>query len=338
MRSRQHAQRTDSVAKHEYNMSSPHVWPHHGGPQQNLAFNSDPNRDSPSSPFTVTDLSIVVDGDDQPMHCLTEVHLNGKLDSSDIADLASWRHQYPVFDFLRSETDDWISSGREVLICTASIKVVVEVQPKADLTITFGLYSHLDLSRYDYLECMTRFYDDRQGSVDPELDSMNRDQKERHMCVYRPDSHESKGILRVKFDVPFSLARLRLYQNMSHMDDRSVRDSPLTAVQDIYGIIPGTSETHCLCTVLWRFQQTRNSAEYDSLKWRSISFAKGRSPVEERWCHEAEDHTEDLGDAEVKHEQTTNAPTSTPTDVTPYHQASQLPVDLVQTHTSHRSY
>ncbi|KAG9188220.1 hypothetical protein G6011_02143 [Alternaria panax] len=273
------------------------------------------------------DLSIVVDGDEQPVHCLNEVHSDGKLDRLDIADLASCRHQYHELDFLRPDTDKWTRSGQNVLVCTASLGVLAEVPPKSDLTIAFSLYSRLDLSRYDSLECMTRFYGEEHGAFNPELDSTNCNRKDqRTLCEYRPDFHGSKGVLRVEFDPAFRLTRMRRYQNMSHGDDRPVRDSCLTTVQDIYGIIPGTGEAQCLCTVLWRFQQTRNSAEADCMNWRSINFTENQSTAE------------GLGDVEIEHGQITNVSTSTPTDITPYHQASELPVNLVQIHSSHHSY
>jgi transcriptional enhancer factor len=339
MRGRQHAQRTDSVTKYEYNMASPHVWPYLVDPHQDLALGFGPEIRSLSSLFTLTDLSLVVDGDDQPAHCSIEAHSNSKLDEWDIADLASWHHQYPEFGFLRSETDDWMRNGRNVLVCTAPIKLMAEVRLEADLTIAFDLYSHLDLSRYEYMECMMRFYDDGQGFVDSELDSMTHDGKEhRTSCEYRPDSYGSKGVLRVKFDAAFWLTWMKRCGNMSYRDDRSVQDPRLTAVQDIYGIIPGTNEAQCLCTVLWRFQRTRNSAEADSMKWRPFNFVKNRSAAEARWCDEAEDYHEDLGDVEGEHGQVTDVPISTPANVMPYYQTPQLRADLVQTHSSNHSH
>jgi transcriptional enhancer factor len=272
---------------------------------------------------------------------LTEAHSNGKLDSLNIADLASWHHEYPEFGFLQSETENWMRSGQKVLVCTASIQAMTEVRPDADLTIAFDLHSHLDLSRYDYLECMTNFYDNGKSAVDLKFDSTDRDKKERSTtCEYQPDPHGSNGVLRIDFGAVFWTVRMRQYQNMSHRDDRSVGDSlqHLTALQDIYGIVPGTGEARCLCTILWKFQQPMNSVDVCSMEWHSISFAKCRPAAEERWCHEAKYQTEDLGDVEVEHEQITNAPTSTPTDTTPYQQALQLPVDLAQTHATHHPY
>jgi transcriptional enhancer factor len=284
---------------------------------------------------------MIVDGVGQPVHCLAEVHSNSRLDSSDIVDLASWRHEYPEFNFLRSKTEDWMSSSWKGLVCTASIDVMTKVRLNADLTIALGLYSQLDLSRYDYLECMTRFYDNGKSAFDPAFDSTNRDQKEqRTSCEYQPDPHESKGVLRIRFDAAFWVARMEKFQNMTHRDERSFRDllQRLTAVQDIYGILPGTDKAQCLCTVLWRFQQTEHSAEVGGMKWRSISFAMCRSAVEEGWRHDAEDKINDPGNTNVHHEKVLNLPKSTPKDMTPYHQASQLPVDLAQTHVSHHSY
>jgi transcriptional enhancer factor len=248
---------------------------------------------------------------------LTEAHSNGKLDGLNITDLASWRHEYPEFGFLQSETENWMRSGQKVLVCTASIQAMTEVRPDADLTIAFDLHSHLDLSRYDYLEYMTNFYDNGKSAVELEFDSTDRDKKERSTtCEYQPDSHGSNGVLRIDFGAVFWTVRMRQYQNMRHRDDRSVGDSlqHFTALQDIYGIVPGTGEARCLCTILWKFQQPRNSADVCSMEWHSISFAKCRPAAEERWCNEAKYQTEDLGDVEVEHQQITNVPTSTPTD------------------------
>ena len=99
-----------------------------------------------------------------------------------------------------------------------------------------------------------------------------------------------------------------------------------------------TGEVRCLTTVLWRFQQTSESAEVGNIEWRSVRFADHRPAAGEICCYEAISKTEDSEDTEVGHKRTLVIPTSTNTDATPYYQTTQLPLDLAQTHISHHSY
>ncbi|RMZ73760.1 Regulatory abaA [Pyrenophora seminiperda CCB06] len=321
LRGRQHAQRTDSIARYEHDTSSPHLWPHLES--SNLALGVSSRSDS-SSPFTVTEFAMTVDGEHQPVHCFTRMHPNGRLDSLDIADFKSWHRQYPEFDFLQAQTETWAKHYRKVLVCDASIKVMTEARPKANLTITFDLHSQVDLSGLASLECTTRFYDSGDMTSNSQLDPMKHEQKEhRTSCEYHPDPRGSSGHLRIAFGSPFWVMRLAKYQNLRHKDEKCVRDSllRLTATQDIYGIMPGTGDAQCLFTILWRFQQIRNSAEVGSMKWRSVSFARC---IEQGWCQEMEYKTEEIegGRGELD-----NVP-PVAEDISLYQQASQLPLEF----------
>lgn len=333
LRGRQHALRTDSVAKYEHDTSSPHPWPHLGGSDLTLGAGS--RSGSSSSPFTVTEFAMTVDGEHQPVHCFTRMHSNGRLDSLDVADFKSWHRQYPEFDFLQAQTETWARHDRKVLVCDASIKVMTEARPKANLTITFDLHSQVNLSGLASLECTTRFYDSGDIVSDSQLDPTKHEQKEhRTSCEYHPDPRGSSGQLRIAFGSPFWVMRLAKYQNLRHKDEKCVRDSllRLTATQDIYGIMPGTGDAQCLLTILWRFQQTRNSAEVGSMKWRSVNFSRCQPAMEQTWCQEMEYKTEDI---EGGHEEALGDPVPVPEDISLYHEASQLPLNFQDPHADH---
>jgi transcriptional enhancer factor len=143
------------------------------------------------------------------------------------------------------------------------------------------------------------------------------------------------------------------YQHLRRKDERCVRDSllRLTATQDVYGIKPG-GEAHCLYTILWRFQQIKNSKEVGTMKWRSVNFASCQ-PAEQQWIQaqkyriakhtnarllrEADD-VDDMDDMEAGHEETMDDLATAPEDISLYHQASQLPLDFVHPHPQHHSY
>jgi transcriptional enhancer factor len=339
----QHAQRTESVTKPEYSTSSPHVWPHHSGPQSDLTLSSGPERDPTLSPFAVTDFKVLVDDDHQPVHCSAQMQLNGRLDSSDVVDLASWHLRYAEFGFLQSEAEDWIRSGRRILVGTASADLMTEVRPDADLTIIFDLHSHLDLSGYEHLECMTRFCNHDEiavGSRSPPESARPYQKEARTSCEYRPDSQGSQGTLRIKFNAHPWLIQMRKHQNMRDILQGNVGGllQRMTARQDIYGVVADTGETQCLITVLWRFKLTKSSSEVGNIEWRSISLASCEPVAEERWYQGAEYKTGNLGDMGTGHERTPVVLASTTTDVTPYYQADQLPLDLSHTYRSHRTY
>ncbi|KAH6852910.1 TEA/ATTS domain family-domain-containing protein [Alternaria rosae] len=338
---RQHAQRTESVTKSESSTSSPHILPHCGDPQSDLALGSGPDFDAVSSSFAVTGFKIIYEDDHQSMHYLAQTQSHSRLDSSDVVDLASWRHQYHEFDFLRSKTEDWMENGRKVLVGTASTDLMTELPPDADLTIVFDLHSRFDLSRYAYVECMTRFYNSGGNAVDPQFDHARHERKEtRTTCEYRRDPQGSQGVLCVQFMTQPSVRHARKKSNLMHRNGESVKESlqRVIAIQDIYGIVANTGEVRRLTKVLWRFQQTNDSAEVGNIEWRSVRFANGQSAARERCCFEATFKTEDSEDTDIDHERTLAIPTPTHTDATPYYQTTQLPLDLAQTHISHHSY
>ncbi|KAI4706543.1 hypothetical protein J4E89_008610 [Alternaria sp. Ai002NY15] len=338
---RQHAQRTESVTKSDSSTSSPHVLPHCSGPQSDLALGSGPDSDALSSSFAVTGFKILLEGDHQPMHCLAQSQSHGRFDSSDVVDHASWRHQYREFDFLRSEAEEWMENGRNVLVGTASTALMTEVPSAADLTIIFDLHSHSDLSRYDYVECMTRYHNSGDNVIDPQFDRARHDREEtRSTCEYRRGPQGSQGVLCVQFTTQSWARHVRENQNLTHKSEESVKESlqHLAAIQYIYGVVANTGEVRCLTTVLWRFQQTSESAEVGNIEWRSVKFAGHRSAAGERHCYEAISKTEDSEDTEDGHKRTPAVPTSTHTVAAPYYQTTQLPLELAQTHISHHSY
>jgi len=338
---RQYAQRTESVTKSDSSTSSPHVLPYCSGPQSDLALGSGPDSDALSSSFAVTSFKILLEGDHQPMHCLAQSQSHGRLDSSDVVDLASWRHQYREFDFVRSETEEWMENGRKVLVGTASTALMTEVSPDADLTIIFDLHSHSDLSRFDYVEGMMRFHNSSDNVIDPQFDRARHDREEtRSTCEYRRDPKGSQGVLCVQFTTQPWARHVRENQNLTHKNEESVKESlqHLAAIQYIYGVVANTGEVRCLITVLWRFQQTSESAEVGNIEWRSVNFADQRSAAGKRHCYEAISKTEDSEGTEGGHKRTPAIPTSTHTVATPCYQTTQLPLDLAQTHISHHSY
>ncbi|KAI4920984.1 hypothetical protein J4E85_009099 [Alternaria conjuncta] len=236
---RQHVQRTESVTKSDSSTSSPHVLPHCSGPQSDLALASGPDSDALSSSFAVTGFKILLGGDHQPMHCLAQSQSHGRLDSSDVVDLASWRHQYREFDFLRFETEEWMENGRKVLVGTASTALMTEVPPDADLTIIFDLQSHSDLLRYDYVECMTRFYNSGDNVIDPQFDRARHDREEtRSTCEYRRDPQGSQGVLCVQFTTQPWARHVRENQNLTHRSEEIHLD---TSVATTTTEFPGES-------------------------------------------------------------------------------------------------
>jgi transcriptional enhancer factor len=354
LRGHQPAQRTDTVSKYEYYASSPHLWQQFA-PQSDLTLGAGLDCRSSSSPSTVLDFSMVVEDQSQEVHCFSQLHPNGRLDDLNVTDMNSWCRQHYEFDFLRSQPDDWRRTNRKVLVCDASIKVMTESRPSAHLHVSFNLHSYLDLSTYESLECTTRFFDSGNMAPDPQLDNPKQPDLKEHRtpCEYTPDPQGQSGRLTVKLGSGFCVHRMSKYLHLRHKDERYVRDSllRLTAIQDVYGIKPG-GEAQCLFTILWRFQQTKNSAEVGTVKWRSVNFA-GCQPTEQQWIQEQEyrigsntrarmmreaDSMDDLDEMEAGHEEAMDNSASAPVDLSLYHQASQLPLDFAHPHPIHHSY
>ncbi|KAF1831589.1 hypothetical protein BDW02DRAFT_581921 [Decorospora gaudefroyi] len=336
---RQSAKRTGAVSKYEYAASSPHL-SQQFVPQSNAILSEDLESDLSSSPFTVADFTMLVGSQnrDQPDHYFTQLHPNGRLDGLNVTDASSWHRQHPEFDFFRSQTDIWRMSHRKVFVCDASIKVMTESRPNADLVITFNLYSYVNLSRmFESLECTTRFYDGGNMAPDPQLDNGRNDLKEhRTPCEFTRGPKGTAGNLRIDFGSPFWVDRMAKYTRFRYKDENCVRDSllRLTATQNVYGIKLG-GEAQCLFTVLWRFQQTRNSAEVGSMKWREVGFANCQMPSEKKWIQEQEYKAGDMENMEDGHEEEMDCPVSASEDISLYHQASQLPLGFSHPPTVH---
>jgi transcriptional enhancer factor len=354
LRGRQSTQRTAVSSKYEYETSSPHLWQQFA-PQSDPTLGTGFDSESSSSPFTIMDFSMVVGDDDQPVHCFSRLHANGRLDDLNVADMNSWRRQHYEFDFLGSQPDEWRRSNRKVLVCDAIIKVMTESRPNASLHINFNLQSYVDLSTFKSLECTTRFFDSGNMTPDPQLDNTKHPDLKEHRtpCTCAPDPQGGNGQLMIKFWSGFWVSRMARYQQLRHKDEKIVRDSllRLTATQDVYGIKPG-GEAQCLFTILWRFQQTRNTAEVGIMKWRSVNFSNCR-PTEQQWIQEQEyriannarlrilRETEDMDDMvemEVGHEEGMDNPASAPENLSLYQQASQLPLDFAHPHSTPHSY
>ncbi len=234
-------------------------------------------------PYSITDFSMRVDNDDQAPHYFTQMSSSTPLCNLELKDHALWRHQFSEFDFLQSQMQDWPRTGRKVLVCDASIKVLTEARPNADLSITFNLDSRRDLTGFEYLECISRFYDGGNIAPDPKFDGANSNylKEQRMPCVYMPGSYGSSGSLRLAFGSKFWVNRMLKYQNIRNKDKGSVNRSLryLTATQDICAIERGTGRVECIMTILWRFSPTKSSEEEGSMTWRSFSF-RGDSTTE----------------------------------------------------------
>lgn len=342
MRSRQHPQRTASAAKYGYNATPPQMWPQFGALQPNLALGTGLGGGISSSPYDITDFTMLVDDDDQPVHYFTQLQANGRLDDLNITDTTLWRRQYPEFDFLRPRIDEWVDKDRKVIVCDASVKIMTEAIPNANLSITFNLQSQYDLSIFESLECITRFYDSGDGAPDPQFDGAHAHDLKEHRtpCDYTPDTHGTTGRLRIAFGSRFWVNRMLKYQSLRLKDENCVKRSllRLTAVQDVYGIKEGTGEALCVLTILWRFEQTRSSAEVGSMKWRAVSFSSCNPAQEQKWIKE-EDHTlSNLDDLHDDHEEVMDSLVSVPMETPLYHQSSVLPMGFQHPHPTHHAY
>lgn len=285
------------------------------------------------SPYAITDFTMLVGDDGQPVHYLTQLSSNGRNPDLNVTDTESWRRQYPEFDFLRSQTEEWTKMDRKVLVCDASIKVMTEARPNASLDIIFNIHSQRDLSVFDSLECTTRFFDSGDIAPDP------HDLKEyRASCEYRPDPHGPSGSFQIAFGSRFWVNRMGKYQTMRHKNESGISRSllRLTATQDVYGIKPGTGEAQCVMTILWRFSQTRSSAEVGSMTWRAVSFGNCHTvAVEQKWIKQEDFMGTNVEDITGGHEEVMDSSASDPIEASLYH---QLPLDFQHPHTNHHTY
>lgn len=342
LRGRHHPQRTASASKYGYNATPPQMWPQYGALQSNLALGSGLSEDVSSSPYNITDFTMLVDDDDEPVHHFTQLLANGRLDDLNVTDTTLWRRQYPEFDFLRPQMEDWAKKDRKILVCDASVKIMTEAIPNANLSITFNLQSQQDLSVFESLECTTRFYDSGTRAPDPIFDGPHAlDLKEhRTPCDYTPDSHGTTGRLRIAFGSRFWVNRMLKYQSLRHKDENCVKRSllRLTATQEVYGIKPGTGEAQCVLTILWRFEQTRSSAEVGSMKWRAVSFGNCDPAQEQKWIKEEDHIIPNMEEMHDDHEEVMESLVSVPMETPLYHQSSVLPMEFQHPHATHHAY
>ncbi|KAH7357531.1 TEA/ATTS domain family-domain-containing protein [Pyrenochaeta sp. MPI-SDFR-AT-0127] len=332
-RNRHHPQRTASASKYDYHASTPHFWPQYGVTQSNVPLGTSSAGAALVSPYAITDFAMLVVDDDQPMHYLTQLSSNGRNPDLNVSDTESWRRQYPEFDFLRSQTEEWTKTDRKLIVCDASIKVMTEAWPNASLEIIFNIHSQRNLSVFDSLECITRFYDSGAIAPDPQ------DLKEyRAPCEYRADPNGSSGSFQIPFGSRFWVNRMGKYQAMRHRNENGISRSllRLTATQDVYGIKPGTGEAQCVMTILWRFSQTRSSAEVGSMTWRAVSFGNCHAaPVEQKWIKQEEYIGTNVEDITGGHEEVMESSAPDPIEASLYH---QLPLDFQNPHTNHHAY
>ncbi|CBX97559.1 hypothetical protein IAQ61_001227 [Plenodomus lingam] len=334
LRGRHHPQRTASAAKYGYDTDSPHTWPQFGALPSNLELGAGIGAKSSSSPYEVTDFTMLVEEDDQPVHYFTSLQPNGRSRDLNVRDTVSWRSQYPEFDFLQSEVSHWSQTDRKVLVCDASIKIMTEAIPNANLSITFNLQSQVDLSMFEALECTTRFYDSGDIAPDPQFDGAHAHDLKEHRtpCDYAPDPHGSSGRLRIAFGSRFWVNRMLKYQSLRHKDENCVKRSllRLTATQDVYGIERGTHKAQCVLTILWRFEQTRSTAEVGSMKWRPVSFNNCQNSLDQKWIKEDHHTAPRLNIADTTTD-SMDGLVSLPVENSLYHPSS-LPLDPYSTH------
>jgi len=277
-RSRHHTQHNPASSHDDYNATSGHTWANSDHLPSSYGHNGGIHGcATSSSPYAVTDFGMFVNVDEQPVHFITRIAPEPRLGTLNVTDRTPWSRQFPEFNFLQSQTDDWLRQGRKVLVCDASIKVMTESRPNANLSITFDLYSQRDLRGFKSIQTTTRFFDSGNMAADPQFDGADTDDLKEHRtsCEYTPEPHGSTGCLRIKFGSKFWVNRMMKYQMLRHRDENCIGRSllRLTATQDVYGIKPGKGgEAECLLTILWRFTQTRSSAEVGSMNWRAVNF------------------------------------------------------------------
>ncbi|KAF2128124.1 hypothetical protein P153DRAFT_387085 [Dothidotthia symphoricarpi CBS 119687] len=288
-----------------YHLTHCHAQPQRGAPASNYSANVAtwpyaPSLNLAPSPnkFSITHFAMVVEDGEHTVCTISELHPSGRLPDLEIADSAAWQIQYPEFDFLSPQIQEWARQDEKILVCDASLNTVVENRANAQLSITFDLHSQCDLSGFKALQCSTRFYDDMDTTPDNGLSKQNT------CCEFDPES----GSLQLAFGSAFWVDRMSQYQAMSESEvDSSLMQ--LTATQNVYGIQQSSGKVERILTILWHFRQTSDTTEVGSVKWRAVTF----TPAERKWEEEPQtivSHHEDLD------------PTSTPVLY------QQLPLDF----------
>ncbi|XPT02622.1 hypothetical protein M3J09_011734 [Ascochyta lentis] len=313
-------QRVVGGSKYEYSASAP-FWSGLSSLQSSLGLGL--NGAAGTTPYAVTDFTMLVEDGDQPVHDFTQLSRDGRQLDLNVADTLTWNRQYPEFGFLQKQTEEWTKKQQRVLVCDASIKVMTETRPNAHLSIAFDLHSQRDLRPFESLVCTTRFFDDGRMDADPQFDGPHHHDLKEHRtsCEYTPDPLGCSGRLRLAFGSRFWVNRMSKYQTLRHKDDNLVGRSlmKLTATQDVYGVNTSGS-TECILKILWRFRQTRDSAEVGVMKWRAVSFGSVQSGPKQEWTkpETIDDMNDELLDITTSQPQHSN-PTNTL-----YHQTSSL--------------
>ncbi|KAF2032947.1 hypothetical protein EK21DRAFT_98528 [Setomelanomma holmii] len=347
LRERHHAQRTASAARYDYHAPNAQARP--TLIYSSYAYGPTASRvgETSASPYSIANFTMLASADEETVHSFTRLASDGRINDLNVTDVACWRRQYPEFDFLQRQMESWASEGRHILVCDASMNVMTEVRPNAHLLIDFNLHTQRDLSVYESVECTTRFFDSGDPSPNPHLDgAAARDLKEhRTSCKFEasePNVCGSEGCLTIAFGSNFWVNRMTRYQSLRHRDEKSVASSLLclTATQDIYGIRPETGDAECILTILWRFAQTRNSAEVGSMKWRAVSFnTRTTGSIDQRWFKREAESTgillglEDGHDGSLEH-CSTAAPRAPPS----YHRIAQHHFDYTRPHSPTHLY
>ncbi|KAF1355956.1 hypothetical protein EJ07DRAFT_167805 [Lizonia empirigonia] len=257
-------QRVAGGSRYDYSASAP-FWSGLSSLQSSLGLGL--NGATGMSPYAVTDFTMLVEDGDQPVHDFTQLSRDGRQQDLNVTDTATWQRQYPEFAFLQKQSEEWTKKHQKIIVCDASIKVMTETRPNAQLSIAFDLHSQRDLRPFESLES------------NPQFDGPHHHDLKEHRtsCEYTPDPHGCSGRLRLAFGSRFWVNRMSRYQSLRHKDDNLVGRSlmRLTATQDVYGVNP-SGAVECVLTILWRFRQTRDSAEVGVMKWRAVSFGSLR--------------------------------------------------------------
>jgi transcriptional enhancer factor len=343
-RSHHQSHRPASTSRYEHDSPTAHLWAGSESLASSYGINTRHSSTIPATtPYAVTDFTMYVGINDQPVHYFTQLASDGRFPDHSNMSTSTWRRQYPEFKFLRDQMDEWAAQGRKILLCNASIKIMTEARPNASLSITFNLDVQRDLTIFESMQCVTRFYDSGDNSADPQFDGPEAHDLKEHRtpCEYMPNPHGPNGCLQIAFGSKFWVNRMMKYQSLRHRDDGCISKSllRLTATQDVYGIRPGTGEAECLLTILWRFEQTRSSAEVGSMNWRAVSFdAQHPVNVEQRWIEEKIEPGLNLQDMNGNHGAVMDCSVSAPHETSLYQQVSHMPLDFVHQHPSHHGY
>ena len=315
-------QNAASVPQQGSPTSAPHAWSQPGETPASLVPGLSPRGPPSSLPYAISDFSMQVENDGRPIYHFTRMSSNQRQSGFEVVNTMLWHRQHPEFDFLRPQTPVWMHEERKVIVCDASIKMLTEARPEADLSITLKVQSRCDLSNFESFQSTCRFYDGGNMAPEPRFDGANiAGLKEQHTrCVFVPESFGSGGNLQLAFGSKFWANRILRYQSLRKRDQGAVRRSllQLTAAQDIYGTKRGTSNAQCFLTVLWRFSLSESSEECGCMTWRAFSFrASNAAIIENLYGHQ---------------DRRVDCPWSAPPDQLSYKEAGQLPMEFDQPH------